>query len=202
MAKGKSGIHGKAHDIVGQYSLSSITDSRAKIVDFYKTVDAGGGIRIDDGRIKVTRETLAEAGSLADELSERMVMRDAQAEADFREIRAGLRGVLTISDRDLANIPDAKAYLRSSDNFLRIGRPGSGIPVDTIYQELTYQYPQYFSRDVTNQAEQILTINSVLSDLRNSTQPLPREWRQDAREALRNDIIRGYLTARRRRRSA
>ena len=40
MAKGNSGIHGTAKEIVGQYSLSSITDSRSKIVDFYKAVDA------------------------------------------------------------------------------------------------------------------------------------------------------------------
>ena len=202
MAKGNSGIHGKAHDIVGQYSLSSITDSRAKIVNFYKAVDERGGIRIDDGRIKVTKEAMAEARELADELSERMVMRDEAAEADFKQIRAGLRGILSISDRDLANIPDARLYLRSSDNFLRIGRPGSGTPVDTMYQELVELYPQYFSPDVTNQAEQILTINAVLSDLKNSTQPLPREWRRDARDELRNDLIRGYLTARRRRRTA
>ena len=202
MAKGNSGIHGKAHDIVGQYSLSSITDSRAKIVNFYKAVDERGGIRIDDGRIKVTKEAMAEARELADELSERMVMRDEAAEADFKQIRAGLRGILSISDRDLANIPDARLYLRSSDNFLRIGRPGSGTPVDTMYQELVELYPQYFSPDVTNQAEQILTINAVLSDLKNSTQPLPREWRRDARDELRNERIRGYLTARRRRRTA
>lgn len=202
MAKGNSGIHGKAHDIVGQYSLSSITDSKAKIVSFYKAVDERGGIRIDDGRIKVTKEAMAEARELADELSERMVMRDEAAEADFKQIRASLRGILSISDRDLANIPDARLYLRSSDNFLRIGRPGSGTPVDTMYQELVELYPQYFSPDVTNQAEQILTINAVLSDLKNSTQPLPREWRRDARDELRNDLIRGYLTARRRRRTA
>jgi len=202
MAKSKSGIHGKAREIVGQYSLSSITDSKSKIVDFYRAVDERGGIRIDDGRIKVTREALADARELAEELSERMVMRDEAADADYREIRQGLRGIFTISDRDLANIPDARQYLRSSDNFLRIGKPGSGTSIDTIYQELSGQYPQYFSREITNPAEQLLTINSVLSDLRNSTQPLPREWRQDARDSLRNDLIRGYLTARRRRRTA
>lgn len=202
MAKGKSGIHGKAREIVGQYSLSDITDSKSKIVDFYKAVDERGGIRIDDGRIKVSKDAMAEARDLAEELSERMVMRDEAAEEDYRQIRAGLRGVLTISDRDLANIPDARLYLRSSDNFLRIGRPGSGTPVDTMYQELAEQYPQYFDRSITNQADQILAINAVLSDLKNSTQPLPREWRQDARDALRNDLIRGYLTARRRRRTA
>ena len=202
MAKSKSGIHGKAREIVGQYSLSSITDSKSKIVDFYRAVDERGGIRIDDGRIKVTKEAMAEARELADELSERMVMRDEAAEADYREIRAGLRGIFTISDRDLANIPDARMYLRSSDNFLRIGKPGSGMPIDTMYQELSAQYPQYFSPDVTNQAEQLMTINSVLADLKNSTQPMPREWRQDAREELRSDIIRGYLMARRRRRTA
>lgn len=199
MSKGRSGIAGKAREIVGQYSLSSLTNSKNKILDFYRGVDNNGGIRIENGRIKVSKEAMAQANELADTLSRRMVMRDAQAQQDYSEIRAGLRGTYTISDKDAANIPDFKQYLRSSENLLRIGKNGTSI--DTMYQELSGQYPQYFSGSVTNQAEQLQEINSVLNSLRNSTRALPREWQEGSRQDLRNDIIRGYLTARRRRRA-
>ncbi len=197
MSKGKSGIHGKAYDIVGQYSLSSLTDSRAKIVDFYRSVDEGGGIRIDEGRIKVSKEAMREANELADTLSRRMVVHDFAAEQMFKEIRAELRDTYTISAKDSANIPDFKRYLRSPDNFLRIGK--SGLSINTKYEELSSRYPDYFSRSVTNPAEQLQIINSTLSDLRNSTISLPRSQQEEYRSELRNDIIRGYLTARRRR---
>lgn len=199
MSKGRSGIAGQAREIVGQYSLSSLTNSKNKIVDFYRSVDKNGGIRIEDGKIKVSKDAMAQANELAETLSRRMVMRDAQAQQDYSDLRADLRGTYTISDKDSANIPDFRRYLRSSDNFLRIGKTGTSI--DTKYQELAGQYPQYFSSGITNQAEQLQEINNVLNSLRNSTRAMPREWQNDSRQDLRNDIIRGYLVARRGRRA-
>ena len=199
MAKGKSGIHGKAKEIVGQYSLDLLTDSKSKIVDFYKHIDEAGGIRVEDGKIKVSKDAMQRARDLADTLSERMVMRDFEAERAFREMRAGLRGIYTISEQDAANIPDFNKYLRSSENMLRIGKTGTSI--DTMYKELSGEYPDRFPSSVSNQAEQLMLINATLSDLKNSRRELPAEYREEARQDLRNDIIRGYLTARRRRRA-
>ena len=193
MGRGRSKIYGAARNIVGQYSLSDISGSRAEIVNFYKWIDENGGIRVADGRIKITKDASARAGSLADRLSDRMVMRDYQAEQDFKDIKAEFSGSYSISQRDAANIPDFNRYKRSSDNYVRISKNGTSI--DTKYQELSSKYPQYFSSRVTNQADQLQTINSVLSDLKNSTRPLPKEWRMGARSELKNDIIRGYIAA-------
>ena len=199
MGRGRSKIYGAARNIVGQYSLSEISDSRGKIVDFYKWIDENGGIRVADGKIKITKDASARAGDLATELSDRMVMKDYQAEQDFKEIKAEFSGSYSISKRDAANIPDFNRYKRSSDNYVRIN--DKGMSIDTKYQELAEKYPHYFSTSVTNPAEQLQTINTVLGDLKNSTRKMPKEWRRSAIPDLKGDIIRGYIAAKGRKRA-
>ena len=84
------------------------------------------------------------------------------------------------------------AYVRSSENFIKIRR--NGMSIDTAYQELASMYPYYFDADrVTNPADQLQDINRVLADLKNSTRQIPREYRQEAADDLRTTIIRGYI---------
>lgn len=196
MGRGSSGIGKTARYIVGQYSLTDITDSSGKIIDFYKYIDEHGGIRVEDGKIKIKKSASARAGELADELSDRMVMRDQQAERDYKNIKAEFSGTYTISKHDAADIPDFNAYKRSSDNFVRIGKRGTSI--DSKYQELASKYPNYFDRRITSQSAQLERINTVLAGLKNSTKPFPNEWKIEAVADLKSDIIRGYVAAKRR----
>ena len=183
-----------AREIVGQYELTDITDSKSKIVSFFRDIDKNGGIRVDEeaGKIKVTKSAMQKARDLADELSERMVERDEQSLRDYRDIRQIMNGEYSISDQDRSNIPDFNAYVRSSENFIKIRR--NGMSIDTAYQELASMYPHYFDADrVTNPADQLQDINRVLADLKNSTRQIPREYRQEAADDLRTTIIRGYI---------
>lgn len=203
---GRGASYDTAREIVGQYSLSDITGSKSKIVSFFRDIDENGGIRVDEeaGKIKVSRAAMDKAQNLANELSERMVERDDEAQRDYRDIRQLLNGTYTISDQDRSNIPDFNDYIRSSENFIRIRRDG-GMSIDQAYQELASAYPYYFDADrVTNPADQLQDINRVLGELRDSrTRQIPMEYREEAARDLRLSLVRGYIaTLDRRRRSA
>ena len=194
-----------AREIVGQYDMTDITDSKSKIVSFFRDIDKDGGIRVDEeaGKIKVTKAAMQKARDLAEELTDRMVERDDDSLRMYRDIPQIMNGEYTISDQDRSNISDFNAYIRSSENFIKIRR--HGMSLDSAYQELASMYPYYFDADrVTNPADQLQDINRVLRDLKDSTRPIPREYRQDAADDLRTSIIRGYIALqyRRGRRSA
>lgn len=181
-------------EIVGQYDMRDITDSKSKIVSFFHDIDKDGGIRVDEeaGKIKVTKAAMQKARDLAEELTDRIVERDNDSLRDYRDIRQIMSGEYMLSDQDRSNIPDFNAYIRSSDNFIKIRRRGRSL--DSAYQELASMYPYYFDEDrVSNPADQLQDINRVLKDLKDSTRPIPREYRQDAADDLRTSIIRGYI---------
>lgn len=192
---GRGSKYRTAREIAGQYSLSALTDSKNRIVDFYRDIDRNGGIRIDEeaGKIKVTRDAMERARDLANALSRRMVERDESTISEYREMREMLSGEYTLSDQDRSNIPDFGAYARSRENFLKIRRQGTSI--DTVYEELADRYPYYFDADrVVNPADRLLDINRVLSDLRDRrTRAIPRDYQEEAANELRSDIIRGYI---------
>ena len=197
---GRGGNFDTARNIIGQYDITEITDSRSKIVSFYKHIDENGGIRLDEerGKIKVTHDAMERAQDLAEELSERILERDRQAETDYRDIRRLLSGEYAISEQDRSNIPDFSAYVRSRENFLKIRQ--NGMSIDSAYQELAQMYPQYFNaKRVTNPADQLQDINRVLGQLRDNARQLPPDEQAAAARDLRSSLILGYITTQERR---
>lgn len=189
-----------ARSIVGQYELSDITDSKSKIVSFFKKARETGGIKFDEesGSIQITRAAYNDATELAEELSDRMVYRDEQALQDYRDIRRLVSGTYRLSDQERSNITDLSQYIRSKENMIRISR--NGMDLDTKYQELANMYPQYFdSSRVTSPSEQLEDINNVLRNLRDSTIPLPKSDRAEAAKDMRDDLIRAFISTRRKR---
>lgn len=203
---GRGARYEYARDLIGQYSLSDITDSKDKIVDFFSAMDRIKGVTLDfeENKIRVSKDANRQATELADELVDRMVDRNPQMEQDYKDLRRLLSGTYTISDKDRSNIPDFGRYVRSSDNFLKIGR--RGMSLDSKYQELAELYPGYFNAyEVTNPAEQLQDINRVLGQLKSyssSNLNLSADERREAVRELKNDIIKSYATIMNRRRYA
>ena len=188
---GRGSSFDTARDIVGQYSITGITKAKGKIVKLFRDYDKNGGVRIDEGKIKVTKDAMGKADALANELSERMMENREQDARDYKDIRDSLKGTYTMSEKDKSNIADFGAYARSRENMVKIG--DKGISLDSKYQELASKYPQYFdARRDTNPADQLLRINNVLNQLRTGRQ-LPAAYRNEAKKELRNDLIRHYL---------
>lgn len=190
-SRGQSGRDKTAGDIVGQYELAGIGENKGKILNFFRYMD-----NTDEGDIEDRFQE--EAEKLADDLSESMVYRDDDARDEYNRIRRHLNGTYTLSGRDKSSIPDFTKYARSSENFLKIGR--SGTPVDTAYEELSDMWPSRFPRSISNPADQLQRINSVLSSLRDRRiVSASAEDREAAAPYIYDDLARAYNEIRRKR---
>ena len=206
---GRGARYTSARNLVGQYEISDITDSKNKIVDFYRYVMEHGDINVErnaDGSVKqvhIKRAVMDRAEQLASELANRIEIRDVEAEADYRDIRSMLSGQYYLSKQDRSDIADFSAYARSRENLLRLTSNPNALSINQAYHELSEQYPAYFGQSgVTHPADQLQEINRVLGSLRNSSIPLSPSDRRGVAEELTWDLLRSYTTMQRQRRRA
>ena len=191
MSKGRSSIVARA--LIGQYDISSITDSKEKIVDFYRYAMENAGVTIKEGdHLSVKRETRARANELAEQLAARVSYRDPDAEEAYKDIRAMMSGKFYLSQQDRSNIADFSAYARSRDNLIKLTTDRDAMSINQAYTELQSVFPQYFNDGPTNPADQLVRINEVMRSLRNSSIPLPASDRAALKDDLAFDLIRSY----------
>lgn len=190
-SRGQSGRDKDARDIVGQYSLDSIGENKEKILSFFRDLDGTSERDIED-------QFREKAADLAEDLSESMVYRDDDARDEFNRIRRDLGSTTyTLSDQDRSNIPDFQRYIRSSDNFLKIGK--RGLPIDSAYVELAERFPSRFPASITNPADQLQHINNVLGDLRGARVVVASdEDKEAAAPYIYDSLARAYNEIRRR----
>ena len=200
-SSGFSGRGGAAREIVGQYEISQKGDSRGKITDFYRYAMENAGIRVEDGRLHIRRETLDRAVALGRELAGRVEIRDPEAQEAYRDMRRAMSGKYYLSPEDRRNIPDFGAYNRR-ENMVKVTTDRRAQSLDSAYTELRSSYPQYFGERATHPADQLQQINSVMRSLRNSTYKLPASEREGMARELTNELVNSYIRTARRRRGA
>ena len=188
-SRGQGSRDQAAGDIVGQYELGGIGENKGKILNFFRYMDNTDEADIQD---RFQRE----GEKLAEELSEAMVYRDDEAREEYNRLRRHLNGTYTMSDKDRASIPDFTQYIRSRDNFVRIGR--NGLNLDTAYEELSDMYPSRFPRSIGNLADRLLRINEVMQDLRGSfTREASDDDKREAMPYIFDSLARAYNEIRR-----
>lgn len=195
------GRYSSARSIVGQYEISQRTDSRNKITDFYRYAMQNAGIRVENGQLRIRRETLDRAVALGNELAGRIQMRDPEAQAAYSDMRRTLSGRYYLSPEDRRNIADFGAYNRN-ENMVRVTTDRRATSLDSAYSELRRSYPQYFSERATHPADQLQQINSVMRSLRHSTYSLSAADRRGVARELTNELVNSYVRTQRRRRGA
>lgn len=190
-SRGQSGRDKDAGDIVKDYNLDSIGENKGKILAFFRDLDGTD----EDGVADRFRE---EATDLAEDLADSMVYRDDDARDEFNRLRREIGSTTyTLSDEDRANIPDFQRYIRSGENFLKIGK--RGLPIDSAYAELSEQYPDRFPASISNPADQLQHINRVLGDLRGSrVVAASEEDKEAATPYIYDALARAYNEIRRR----
>lgn len=190
-SRGQSGRDRDAGDIVKEYSLDSIGENKGKILSFFRELD-GTDERDVEKRFK------KQASDLAEDLADSMVYRDDDARDEFNRLRRDIGSTTyTLSDADRANIPDFQKYIRSPENFLKIGK--RGLPIDSAYAELSERFPDRFPPLITNPADQLQHINRVLGDLRGSRVVVASDdEKESARPYIYDALARAYNEIRRR----
>ena len=192
-SRGQSGRDRDARNIVGQYSLDSIGENKKKILDFFRQMD-----KMDDTGVESRFQD--EASDLAEKLSESMVYRNDDAKDEFNTIRRRIGNqTYNIAETDRDSIADFNQYIRSKDNFLKIGK--RGIPIDSAYEELEQLFPSRFPDSITNPADQLLRINNVLGELKaNRVMEATDQEKEEAIPLIYEDLANAYNEIRRRKR--
>lgn len=112
-------------------------------------------------------EAVTTAELAAEDIVERLEIVNDEMFYEYKELRDYLRATrIVISDEDAANIPDFKEFKRQQAGRLRIVKQ-NGIPVDTVYAELSEKWPELFSGELTHPADRLLE----MADVRESLEP-------------------------------
>ena len=115
----------------------------------------------------------------------------------YRGIREYIDGTtLKVSDELLSNFADPKMWQKKARAYVKMDKNGTA--VDTIYQELNEMYPDLFSDDIINEADQLEKIVDVAKDLKNTERTLDnyysemsdeyREWQYRDFEATVSEM--------------
>lgn len=106
----------------------------------------------------------------------------------YRELREYVRKTpIALTEEDKSEIPDYADWRKS--NFGRIKIAAKGLPIDMFYQELSDQWPEMFSAEATNPADQAMRISEVLDELK----PYEIAYNSEEADALTREIA-GDLT--------
>ena len=112
-------------------------------------------------------EAITTAELAAEDIVERLEIVNDEMFYEYKELRDYLRTTrIVISDEDAANIPDFKDFKTQQAGRLRIVKQ-NGIPVDTVYAELSEKWPEFFSGELKHPADQLLE----MADVRESLEP-------------------------------
>ena len=107
---------------------------------------------------------------------------------EYRDLRNEMRTTkITISERDAADIPDFKDWKKSQFGKLRIAK--NGIPVDSFYESLCEEYPEWFDYGITHPADQLQAIAEVRDSLEPFDVMLESEEYEDLVKQTAQDMI-------------
>ncbi len=171
-------------DYGAEISGSDIAGDLQSLYDYI----AGGG----DGKNELTyTEARRRADAIAERIAESAVGVDDQVYRDYADLRKYLKDTkLTLSEEDAADITDYADFRKAQFGRLRISK-GRHTNVDQVFSELSEQYPEFFSEQLSaNVSDQLQRIADVASQLYAVTEYNPFEgYMGQAVASISNDIM-------------
>lgn len=161
-------------------------DIARELESLYNFISHGG-----DGKDELTFESAFDrALAIADTLVENAVTQDDEAYREYEALRRYCRETpFVLGPEDAANITDYSSWAKGNRGRLRVKR-GDRTNVDSYYQEMAQEWPEFFDPDITDPADQIQRIRSVLDGLYTINEYNPfSEHMEDAKLYAANDIM-------------
>lgn len=94
----------------------------------------------------------------------RSQQKDTELTEQYKELRKKIRDTkIMITDQDKADLAEVGGYNDFRKKYfgkMKLGK--DGISIDSIYQELSEQYPELFDIDITHPADQLMQIGNIL----------------------------------------
>lgn len=138
----------------------------------------------------VWEELKGKAREVANNILSEAVVTNDELYQSYKGLRESLKKArITLSEEDRADLRDGYNEFRKA-NFGRLNLVNDGVPVNTAYNELAEQYPEFFDADqYTHPAEQLEHIADVLDSLRPFDENPYTYNMRNAAEWLADDII-------------
>lgn len=106
-----------------------------------------------------------------------------------KDLKNHLKGLtLKISRQDASNIPDFKQWRKGTFGKIRSVGVGEKGNIDSVWMELHEKWPQLFSDEITNPAEQLLKIKEVADEMTYREIPLAETIDSGARDGLKAEF--------------
>ena len=106
-----------------------------------------------------------------------------------KDLKNHLKGLtLKISRQDASNIPDSKQWRKGTFGKIRSVGVGEKGNIDSVWMELHEKWPQLFSDEITNPAEQLLKIKEVADEMTYREIPLAETIDSGARDGLKAEF--------------
>ena len=106
-----------------------------------------------------------------------------------KDLKNHLKGLtLKISRQDASNIPDFKQWRKGTFGKIRSVGVGEKGNIDSVWMELHEKWPQLFSEEITNPAEQLLKIKEVADEMTYREIPLAETIDSGARDGLKAEF--------------
>lgn len=174
------------------------TDKRQCINDIkscYQKIAMNNSVRYDDEKQKVIckKSAFNDVKDTARKIISKQEYEDGTTSQEYHELQRTIKNTpVKISDYDKSNIPDWNDFKKRA--FGNITISNNGIPIDSLYQELSSKLPHLFnSQRETNPADQLQKINDTLKMLKPRKYKLTGKDLEDATEDLALQIMSGYL---------
>lgn len=186
--------------IVTGNNISLFWKSREEITSFYTSMERSNGIKIQtdaDGSIigvKMSRKAFNALDELTRNLAERSTVVDEALTRDYAEINAIIsKRPIYFSKYDRQDIPDFAQYARH-ENHVKLTLNPKATSIDTIYEELSYRFPQHFSSDVYSPSDRLHAINYAMDVIRNTkTVPVREAYGEEGVKMVRDELWKGIM---------
>ena len=117
---------------------------------------------------------VAKAAEKAREVAKELVENAVQTEVNplyeqYNDLRVKLRTTpvkMNVSKAEFGGEADYRAWRSENKGLLRVSDSDSALPIDTYYQELSAQYPEFFPEDITDTADQLKRLGEVAVELK------------------------------------
>lgn len=198
VVKDKSGEHAKAISISSRKKLAqqlakplkgvNASDALVVITPVFETIEKADG----------TPEQRAEKAYKAAEKAANDIigmMKDVNTNTlydQYAELRNYLRTTKLDTSSVKTDIADYNDWRKSHMGSLKLGN--DGMQIDTVYQELSGMYPEFFPANIENPADQLIRIGEISDNLKKvmDNPILSKEGSDSVVRSFANAILAGY----------
>lgn len=170
-----------------KYPAETLERNLSKLYGYIRGANNVDGQMVTEASMEIARSILKHSQQLDTTLTE-------QYEDLRRKIRNTKIAITEQDKNDLASAGGYNAFRKQYFGKMKLGK--DGISVDTFYQELQSQYPEFFPEDITHPADELMAIGAMIDQTAAQLQNPYHANMDEMAGILGHDIMEAYFDIR------